>query len=290
MQQQWALVLFLLALGMFLIPLWPAILEMRRKGSHVLAIDREDDGSSAYAALLALKNSGEDLAQGNLYVQSEGRMNTAACTGDLHIGSGASINVARAKDIFLNAQATVNEVASATQTLWVQPNCQFRWLDAPTVQFTATGGNALAVENDLSALSSARGEGGLAGKRKFTRIEGNWQPGPDTEVHGDYVVTADVELGRDCAVFGNIKAYGSVRLREKSFVRGSVFAEGDVELSPAAQVLGVVCAGQKALLHRGSVVGRISQLSSVSAPSILAHAGARVHGSVRARNHGRSCD
>jgi hypothetical protein len=289
MHQQWALVLFALALAVFSVPLWPALIEMRRKRADVLAIDRQDDGTSGYAALQALENDSKAIAAGNLHIGPGRGVLTAACTDGLQLGRGASINVARAPYISLYAQARVHDVASATDTLWVQPDCQFRWLDAPTVKFTPAGGDAPCAANDSGAQASVPLAGTAGARKKFTRVEGDWHPDPHSEIDGDYVVTADVNLAQGCVLFGNLKAYGNVKLGANSLVQGSVFAEGSIELSPAAQVLGVVSAGRQVRLRGGSVVGCIGQLSSVSAPSIVAHAGAQVHGSVRARKRGWSC-
>jgi hypothetical protein len=289
MHQQWAVVLFALALAVFSVSLWPALMEMRRKRANVLAIDRQDDGTSGYTALQALKNDRKAVAAGNLHIGPGHGVMTAACTDGLHLGRGASINAALAPYISLYAQTTIHDVASATDTLWVQPDCQFRWLDAPTVKFTPVGGDVPCTANDSGARASVPLAGAAGARKKFTRVEGDWRPDPHSKIDGDYVVTADVNLAQGCVLFGNLKAYGNVKLEPNSFVHGSVFAEGSIELSPAAQVLGVVSAGRQVRLRGASVVGRIGQLSSVSAPSIVAHAGAQVHGSVRARKRGWSC-
>jgi cytoskeletal protein CcmA (bactofilin family) len=285
MQLEWALVLFTSAVGVFCIPLLPAFMEMRRKRPYVLAIDRQDDGSSAYAAL---KLTADAPVMGDLHIQSGHHMGTANCLGHLYVGHNASIDAAQAQHIFLHAGATVREVASAVQTVCVQADCQFTWLDAPTVSFVATDSQTETTE-DAADVALAPTALALAGKReKFIRIQGSWHPEPQAQMHGDYVVTKDVDLAQGCEVFGSIKAYGNVKLGAYSRVHGSVFAEGAIEVSAATKVLGVVSAGQAVSLHGGSVVGHVSQLSSVSAPRIVAHAGAVVHGSVRASTLGRS--
>jgi cytoskeletal protein CcmA (bactofilin family) len=288
MQLEWALVLFALTIGVFSIPLLPALIEVCRKQPYVLAIDRQDDGSSAYAALKSIAHAGDVSVIGNMHIQPGHHMGTANCTGLLYLATNASASAAHALHIFLQAGATVYKVASAVQTLSVQPGCRFTWLDAPTVKFVATD-SQVQTTSDAEHIALPPPDLGQTGKReKFVRIHGHWHPEPRMQMRGDYVVTEDVDLAQGCEVFGNIKAYGNVKLGARSCVHGSVFAEGRIEVLPAAKVLGVVSAGQAVLLHGGSSVGHISQLGSVSAPSIVAHAGAQVHGSVRASAQGES--
>jgi cytoskeletal protein CcmA (bactofilin family) len=288
MQAEWTAVLFILTIGLFTVPLWPAFIEIRRKTPYVLAIDRKNDGSSDYAALQAIQHNEDALVMGNLRVESGASIATAQCTGDLHVGQGTSISALRAQHIYLNAAVTVHDVASATHTLSVQPDCQFCWLDAPVVKFIAATDNAPLIPHCNEDIPLQLEDELRHKQDKFTRIDGNWHIEQKTQLLGNYVVTQDVVLASDCKVLGNIKAYGNVKLCERSQVHGSVFAEGRIELSSAATVLGVVSSRQAVLLQAGSVVGHVNQLSSVSAPYIVAHAGAIVHGSVRARMQGWS--
>ncbi len=287
-QLPWTLALFGLAVGVFSIPLLPALVEMLRKRPYVLNIDRQDDGSSAYAAKKSMLDAGEAVVTGDMHIQPGRDMGTTHCTGYLFVAHHASVSAAQAQHIFLQAGSTVREVAAAVQTLTVQPDCQFAWLDAQTVCFIAAGAQEAAgrrkIDDDLP-LSALQQSGT---KEKFVRIEGSWQPAPRTQVRGDCVVTQDVYLARECQIFGNIKAYGNVKLGAYSCVHGSVFADGSIEISPSARVFGVVSSAHSVVLHQGSVVGHIDQLSSVSAPHIVAHAGALVHGSVRASTLGQS--
>jgi cytoskeletal protein CcmA (bactofilin family) len=254
----------------------------------MLDIDRQNDGSSAYAATLALKSDGQTQTAGDMHIPAQGHVASVDCVGDLHMGPGATAHVVRATYIFLDEAATVRDVACASEMMCVQPHCLFRWLDAPTIAFTASARDNPLAKN--AALPASLPDTGIPAKKqkKFTRIEGSWKPQPQTQLDGDYVVTMDVELAQGCIVAGSIKAYGNVILGERSGVLGSVFSAGKVELLPAAQVLGVISAGREVHLHAGSAVGRVDQLSSVNAPMIVAHAGAWVHGSLKARRHGQS--
>lgn len=287
-QLPWALALFVVALSVFSIPLLPALVEMLRKRPYVLAIDRQDDGSSAYAAKKSMLDAGETVVTGDMHVQPGRDIGTTHCTGYLFVAHHASVSTAQAQHIFLQTGATVRAVAAAVQTLTVQPDCQFAWLDAQSVCFIAAGGQEAAgrrkMDDDLPLPALQQG----GSKEKFVRIQGSWQPAPKTQVRGDCVVTEDVYLARECQVLGSIKAYGNVKLGAYSCVHGSVFADGSIEMAPSARVFGVVSSAHSVVLHQGSVVGHIDQLSSVSAPHIVAHAGAMVHGSVRAGTHGQS--
>ncbi len=246
----WTLSLFALTILLFSLPLWPAFWELARKSTRTLPIDRSDDGSATYAARLL--SGGQSV---NLPLQVE-----------LHTGSVS------------------HDVVCAVDSIGVQPGCQFSWLDAKTITFTAaspTAPDSLPRSDTLPiAINSARA--------KFQRIEGAWQTPPAVEILGDYVVTQDAIVAADTVVVGNIKAYGHLRVCSGGVVHGSVFAKMDITLEPGATVFGVVSASQQITMLGGSVVGHLSQLSSVSAPVVVAHAGVMVHGSVKAQTLGSS--
>jgi cytoskeletal protein CcmA (bactofilin family) len=288
MESAWAVLLFALTLVAFSVPLWPSFVELRHKQIQVLHIDRRDDRSSGFAALAALRNSSGGTVFGDLRVTVDTPATVVKCTRDLHVCTGSSIEAASARHIFLESDVTVFGVASATQSLRVQPGCQFRWLDAPQVMFTDRDARLFAPPLAFKAAPLRAGAGSTAKLAKFTRIEGRWQPEPTAVISGNYVVTGDVELLPGCKVMGSIKAYGSVTLGSASVVQGSLFSQGDIELAPSARVEGVVSAARTVTLHRGSVIGREDQLGSLSAQHIKAYAGACVFGSVYARVHGLS--
>jgi cytoskeletal protein CcmA (bactofilin family) len=283
----WTLLLFLLSFFAFMVPLWPAFMELKNKDLAALPIDPRNDGSADYAVRHALSMLGKVQVQGDVDVSPEARVSAVDCTGRLRIGANASVHSARADQIFLLSGARALEVASAQAVLWVEPEVQFRWLDAAAIRFVANCDDALSVSvaprqmPDVPASERAQ-------QTKFIRIEGDWQPSLDSPIEGDYVVTGDVVLLPAVQVLGHIKAYGNVDLGADSCVHGSVFAEGSVTLKPKARVLGVVSAGREVQLHAGSVVGCSGQLCSVSSPCVTAHVGACVHGSIQAHKSGVS--
>ncbi len=288
METAWAALLFSLAVATFSIPLWPAFVELRRRKIQILHINRQDDRTSGYAAMTALRKNRGATALGDLRVAADTSASVVKCTRDLHLSSGTGIEAACARNIFLESNVTVFDVASASRSLWVQPHCQFRWLDAPMVTFTDRDEQPLVPPLAFKA-APALGSSSTAEKQgKFTRIEGRWQPDPAAVIAGDFVVTGEVDLPEGCKLTGSIKAYGNVKVGRSSIVQGSVFSQGDIELAELAQVQGVVSAARKATLLRGSVIGREDQLGSVSAQHIEASAGACVFGSVHARVNGVS--
>ncbi len=241
----WAMLLFVMTILMFSVPLWPAFWELRRKSSLSLSIDRSDDGSPKYAA--SLKHGANQPVLEQYLVLAHGTVSL--------------------------------EVICATESIKVQPHCEFTWLDAQTVEFVAL--NSATEPTVAKNKTTPDALGGSS--EKFQRIQGQWQTSPCAQVHGDYVVTQDVLLTQGTTVWGNIKSYCNVYIAEGAVVHGSVFAKKDIVLREGAVVFGVVSAGQKITMLASSVVGHVTQLSSVTAPRVQAHAGARVHGSVKAQ-------
>jgi cytoskeletal protein CcmA (bactofilin family) len=182
----------------------------------------------------------------------------------------------------IHAGEAVN-IVSAARAIQVHPSCTFHWLDAPTIVFLDN--TSICLENRTTTPASTLES---ATREKFKRIEGNWETNKRSEFYGDYLVTQDAILAEDSVVFGNIKAYGSVKLAKGAVVHGSIFAQKNIALSASSFVEGVISSGQEVCLYGGCVVGKIEQLVSVSAPYIVAHAGAIVHGSLQASVQGVS--
>lgn len=246
----WAMVLITFTVFLFSLPLWPAIWELRSKNKRTLPIDRSDDGSAAYAASFRQGVQPADIST----------------------------------HVLLNAGSRSYDVVCASQNIYVQPDCQFNWLDAKTIEFVSLNLDALESNPKPDAVPQP-----LEGVReKFQRILGDAQTKLAGQIQGDFVVTQDVIVAQDSVVLGNIKAYGNVRVCPGAVVHGSVFANQDIVLESGAVVFGVVSAGQQISLWGGSIVGHTTQLSSVTAPVVLAYAGARVHGSVKAPKLGHS--
>ncbi len=281
----WTLLLFSLCFVVFMVPLWPAFRELDNKNLMALPIDPHNDGSADYAVRHVLSVLGKAQVQGDVEIPADKHVDAVDCTGRLSIRANASVHSARANQIFLQAGAHAVELASAHAAIMVEPEVQFHWLDAPTIRFVANSHDALTGTPPQMPFVQP---GDRGQPTKFIRIEGNWQPPVDSPIEGDYVVTGDVVLLPAVQVLGHIKAYGNVDLGVDSCVHGSVFSEGGVTLWPKARVLGVVSAGRDVQLHAGSIVGCSDQLCSVSAPCIVAHVGACVHGSIQAYKSGLS--
>jgi cytoskeletal protein CcmA (bactofilin family) len=246
----WALGLFTLTVFLFSLPLWPAFWELARKSTRTLPIDRDDDGSARYAATLT---AGHQLTDFPSHIE-------------------------------LRAGSVSHDVVYAVDSIYVEPDCQFSWLDAKTITFAGTSPTTPDSPSRSDTLPIV-----IKGARaKFQRVESDWQTPPAVEIVGDYVVTHDAVVASDTVVVGNIKAYGHLRVCRGAVVHGSVFAKMDITIESGATVFGVVSASQQVTMLAGSAVGHMSQLSSVSAPVVVVHAGAVVHGSVKAQTLGRS--
>ena len=83
------------------------------------------------------------------------------------------------------------------------------------------------------------------------------------------------------------EVHGAVQVGPRSRIRGALFSEQAIALHEDAQVQGPVVSEVRVDLGPGVVIGRLEHPSTLSAPQLLAQAGAVVHGTAWASQSGR---
>ena len=196
---------------------------------------------------------------------------------------------------------------SAERSLTVGRGVHFSLLHAPVVHFgdderphpppRRAGGDAGGVGGAGGAVG-----GGLGGNLGLPP-EVDWNPvasrgvcsqslqiGPGRAWRGDLVCHGDLLLGRGCRVRGSIKTWGELRVDVGSRVRGNLVAAGRLVLGADCEVQGAVVSETAVLLGAGCVVGAPDAPCTVTAPRIVVAAGATVHGTLWATEHGSTPD
>ena len=105
-------------------------------------------------------------------------------------------------------------------------------------------------------------------------------------MQGTLVVRGVLRMDGPGRVDGDVKASESLHLGADCRVHGHLFSEGDIEIGPDARIQGVVMAEGHLRLWPGVEIGTPQQPVSVCAERITAHGPVRIHGLVRARQHG----
>lgn len=96
-----------------------------------------------------------------------------------------------------------------------------------------------------------------------------------------------VFVGAGSLVTGSIKARGLLELGEGAVVRGSVVSNGRLHIRAGCAVTGPVIAEREVVIDPGAVIGARGLRTTVTAPRILVAEGARVSGSIWARELAR---
>lgn len=195
-------------------------------------------------------------------------------------------------ELQMEAAGTPSPMLQATQRISVPVGAAFLKLVAPTIELgQATRGSAsIAMAHKLGwvrttpllSLPNAKTWG-----EKGWRVNGSCQVPDAHHLLGPLVVRGPLHIGADCVVEGDIKAHGAVKIGPRSLVTGSVFSPHEISLAKGAWVHGPVMSEDRIVLSDQCVVGRITQPATVCARQIEASSGARVHGTLWARESGR---
>lgn len=209
---------------------------------------------------------------------------------------------AHAQDVEVAQGCRLGGRISAERSLRIGRGVHFSLLHAPVVHFSGDNPQADAA-NDVDTAFDAGADldddaGGVHGKLGLP-AEVVWNPVADRGVasqslqvrpgrawRGDLVCHGDLLLGRGTRVRGSIKTWGELRVDVGSRVVGNLVAVGQLALGADCVVQGAVVSETAVLLGAGCVVGTPEAPCTVTAPRIVVAAGATVHGTLWATEHG----
>jgi len=195
-----------------------------------------------------------------------------------------------AQRVQLSAQTAIGEQVEALERIEVLPGGQFHRLSAPCITF----GSANAAPWQLADAAGTRcvalrdlphatpwGDGGW-------RVDGDCRIPASHRLQGPLLVMGDLTVEHDCLIEGSIKVHGQVRMAARTVVTGALVGQQDITLGPACLVHGPLLCQNRLSLAPAVVLGQAQQPTSVVADAIAAEAGAVVHGSVWAQQHGQA--
>ena len=120
------------------------------------------------------------------------------------------------------------------------------------------------------------------------RVSGDFQLQPGEDLVGNIVGDAEIRINKDCRLQGAIKSHGNTIIGPGAEVDGSVVSIGNVEITGECFVRGPVLAEREISIGAGAQIGAPNMLTTVSAPTIRISPGALIHGTVWARECGRT--
>lgn len=164
---------------------------------------------------------------------------------------------------------------------------QFLKLSAPTVLL------GIASSSDQRPTHAPQRTSGLAlplaqpwGAHGW-RIAGDCHIPDAHQIQGPLVVLGQLTVGADCQIDGDIKVHGPVHVGPRSHIAGALFSHQAIALKDDVRVLGPVVSEVQVTLEPGVVIGTLARPGTLSAPQLLARAGAVVHGTVWASQSGQ---
>ncbi len=178
-------------------------------------------------------------------------------------------------------------VVQASVRILANAGSQFQKLGAPTVLLGIAASSRQALAKAPPSSPWVPPPQAQPWGRHGWRIAGDCRIPDAHQVTGPLVVMGALTVGADCQLDGDIKAHGPVQVGPRSRLAGALFSEQPIRLQDDARVLGPVVSEVQIRLAPGVVVGTLEQPGTVSAPQLLAHAGAVVHGTVWASQSGQ---
>ena len=178
-------------------------------------------------------------------------------------------------------------VVSASVRILANAGSQFQKLSAPTIALGSADTERRSPHHERPCTSLMTLPHAQPWGDRGWRIQGNCHIADAQQVTGPLVVMGSLTLGADCVVEGDVKAHGPVKVGLRTRIHGALFSEQAIALHEDAQVQGPVVSEVRVDLGPGVVIGRLEHPSTLSAPQLLAQAGAVVHGTAWASQSGR---
>lgn len=178
-------------------------------------------------------------------------------------------------------------VVSASVRILASAGSKFQKLSAPTIALGSADTERRNPRHERPRTSLMTLPHAQPWGDRGWRIQGDCHIADAHQVTGPLVVMGSLTLGADCVVEGDVKAHGAVQVGPRSRIHGALFSEQSIALQEDAQVQGPVVSEVRVDLGPGVVIGRLEHPSTLSAPQLVAQAGAVVHGTAWASQSGR---
>jgi len=184
---------------------------------------------------------------------------------------------------YIARSCAVHGRLSAGRAVYLWPGCTFERVHAPRVACVwGEAGFPIArttVVSDCSRLDSAI--------RRW-RVSGDFQLQPGEDLVGNIVGDGEIRISKDCRLQGAVKSHGNTIISAGAEVDGSVVSIRDVNITGECFVRGPVLAEGEIFIGAGAQIGAPNMPTTVSAPSIRIAPGALIHGTLWARESGRT--
>lgn len=237
----------------------------------------------------AIACSAPIFIHGDFEAQANSRFVGLLAQGRIWLGTGCEVGQWAHADASLHLEQGCSGLRrlSSSTSVELGADCCFERIQAPNISFG--GDPTVEPEREPNALIDAsfeRLEGAVRQSDHVTMIRGNCKLPRMHRYQGSLVVTGRLLIGAGTEILGDVKARDGIVMGAGARVQGSLCSEKQIQILDHAQVTGPLVSESGILLGTGVQVGTPLALTTVSAETIMAEAGARAHGTVWARRLG----
>ena len=234
--------------------------------------------------------SQEIFSQKNIDCGERSRLRSVLAIGNLHLGGDSQLlRWAHARNISVDSGCLLLGRVSAEAELVLQPRCEFTRLNAQTITVASEPGSPiadsqqpLAPTTEVTMLRERADRSGRVlweGDLDFPEF-GFWR--------GDLIVRGNALIRVNAQISGSIKVYGDIQIEPGAGIDGTLVCNGDIHIAEQCRLKGPVVSEQQITIDQHTRIGNPDTPTTVTAPSILVVAGVTVHGSLWARNRGKT--
>lgn len=282
------------AVLLLLLPFVPAWQEWRHPtDDRPLPVPHDTDSAPDHFAQRARASrwaQDVECSAGDLCCAAESTHRALLAHGEIELRPGARVlEWAHADGVIRLGPGCVGlRRLTAGQAIELARNCCFERLHAPLVRFGAepeaegrAGAPQEPGEQPWSVLPGAQ----LA-RVGCWFFDGDCDVPSGTSLRGSAVVAGALRLGTCAVVHGDVKARKGMVVGIGSHIDGAATCEQDIHFLEGSSAAGPVISEQGAFLAARVRIGAPEALTTLSAATVVAEAGAQVHGTAWARQVG----
>jgi len=259
----------------------------RLDGQHDFGIDAKSTCSRVIASVGVLTLPHSTTFEKDIYARQTLRGGNGdeyrAILGEheIHLGEASTVNrwVHGVGEVSCERDCRLHGRISSESTIRLRAGCRFTRLNAPRIEIGAAKVNESPVEDAFSKHSSVLTERLLH--------DGDLSIAPGEVMDRHLVVRGELRIGEGAHLLGNVKAQKDVFLSTGVRAYGSMISGATLRIGAECQVRGPLIAERMIAVGQGARMGTLDAPTTVSAPHIEIAEGARVFGTLWAREQGQ---
>jgi cytoskeletal protein CcmA (bactofilin family) len=261
----------------------------RQDAQHDFGIDAKSICSKVIASVKALTLPHSTTFEKDIYARralhggSGDQFRAILGERDVHLGEASTVMrwVHGVGDVSCERDCRLYGRISSESSIRLHAGCRFTRLNAPRIEIGPR------ETDETSAEDAAFGRPELVITERLLH-EGDLSIAPGAVFDRHLVVRGELRVGAGAQLLGNVKAQKNVVLETGVRAYGSMISAAVLRIGPECHVRGPLIAEGLIAIGPGTTVGTIDSPTTVSAPRIEIVEGARVFGTLWAREQGQA--